>query len=66
MLFYPVCVGGRVCGCVCVGKRCGYHRAGPGGAGVYAAQHKAGGECVVGGPTAGRHVPAQRDGKNPS
>lgn len=52
--------------CVPAGERCGYHRCGPRGACVYAAQHAAGGECVPGGPTTRRHVPAQRDGKNQS
>lgn len=48
---------------MCVGQRCGYHRCGPRGAGVYAAQHAPGRECVSCGSTAGRHVPAPRDGK---
>lgn len=51
---------------MCLGQRCGYHRRGPRGAGVYAAQHAAGGECVSGGAAAGWHVPAQRDGKSQS
>lgn len=51
---------------MCLGQRRGYHGCGPGRAGVYAAQHAAGGECVPRGATAGRHVPAQRDGKNQS
>lgn len=38
---------------VFLGKRCGYHRGGPGGAGVYAPQHSSGGDCVPGGLTAG-------------
>lgn len=52
--------------CAFVGKRCGYHRRGPGGAGVHAAQHAAGRERVSGGPPAGRHVPTQRNGKSQS
>lgn len=33
---------------------------------MYAAQHATGRECVSRGSTAGRHVPAPRDGKNQS
>lgn len=51
---------------VCPGQRRGYHRRGPRRAGVHAAQHAAGGERVSRGAPAGRHVPAQRDGKNRS
>lgn len=51
---------------VCLGQRCGYHGCGPRRVGVYAAQHATGRECVSRGSTAGRHVPASRDGKNQS
>lgn len=51
---------------VCVGKRCGYYRCGPGGIGVHAAQHAARRECGSCGSTAGRHISAPRDGKNQS
>lgn len=51
---------------MCLGQRCGYHRCGPRRAGVHAAQHAAGRERVSRGATAGRHVPAQRDGKSQS
>lgn len=42
-----------VCVLCCVGKWCGYHRGGPGGAGVYAPQHSSGRDCLSGGLAAG-------------
>lgn len=51
---------------MCLGQRHGRDGRQPGRAGVYAAQHTPGRECVSGGAPAGRHVPAPGDGKNPS
>lgn len=49
---------------MCLGQRHGRDGGQPGRAGVYAAQHTPGRECVSGGAPAGRHVPAPGDGKN--
>lgn len=49
---------------VCIGEWCRYHRIGPRGVGLYAPQYSSGRDRLSGGLTAGRHVPAQRNGKN--
>lgn len=43
---YFLIMTGFLDNCVCLGQWCGYHRCGPRRAGVYAAQHAAGRECV--------------------